>query len=70
VKCRVCDREAAGAYCDRHERAYQNLRERYEAWKQALDVSWKEYLAEVAQNENTGTWAKEVAEALLSRDES
>jgi len=35
-----------------------------------LDVSWKEYLAEVAQNENTGTWAKEVAEALLSRDES
>jgi len=70
LKCRACDQEAAGAYCELHERAYRGLKERYEAWRQALGISWAEYLAEVTKNENTGTWAKEVAEALLSGDES
>jgi len=39
--------------------------EKYEVWKNALDISWKEYLREVAKNAYTGSWVKEVAEQLM-----
>lgn len=64
MKCKVCDKEAVGNYCEAHEIAYKNLVENYDVWKRALSVSWKEYLREVAKNEYTGSWAKEVAEKL------
>ncbi len=48
-----------------HEKARQNLMEKFEAWKKALDLSWKDYLKEIIQNPLTGTRAREVAEALL-----
>jgi len=31
-------------------------------------VDWKNYLKEIAKNPLTGTWAKEVAENLLSEE--
>lgn len=67
MKCRICSREAAkkGEYCELHEKAHQNIIEKFEVWKQALDISWKEYLKEIVKNEYTGIWAKEVAEQLL-----
>lgn len=65
-KCRICDKEAAStSYCMLHEKARQNLMEKFEAWKKALDLSWKDYLKEIIQNPLTGTRAREVAEALL-----
>jgi hypothetical protein len=51
-------------YCSLHERAYQNLAEKFEEWKRALSISWDDYLDQVAKNPLTGTKAREVAEAL------
>ena len=69
MKCKVCDKEAVDDYCEAHESAYKNLVEKYDVWKRALDVSWKEYLREVAKNEYTGSWVKEVAEKLAETGE-
>jgi hypothetical protein len=51
-----------------HAKAYQNLLERYAGWKDALDISWKEYLREIVKNLFTGSRAKEVAELLLTEE--
>ncbi|MEM3783558.1 MAG: hypothetical protein QXY88_00800 [Candidatus Bathyarchaeia archaeon] len=66
MKCKVCSREAVeNDYCELHSRAYQSIMKKYEVWKRALEISWKEYLSEIAKNPFTGEWAKEVAEHLL-----
>jgi len=67
VKCKVCDREAENQYCELHEKAYRNIVKEYDVWKKASDVSWKQYLSEIAKNPSTGLWAREVAESLLSQ---
>ena len=67
--CIVCDRDTLEKYCEVHEKAYQNVVHKFEDWKKALPISWKEYLKEVADNTLTGSWAKEVAEHLLSEPE-
>jgi hypothetical protein len=66
MKCRICNREAVEKYCELHEKAYRSIVQKYDDWKRAMDISWKEYLNEVLQNPYTGSWAKEVAENLIS----
>ena len=70
MKCNVCSREAQvqpqSKYCELHQKAYENIQKKFEAWKKASNVEWKEYLTEVAKNPLTGMWAREVAESLLS----
>lgn len=70
MKCKVCSREiqSQSEYCELHEKAYQNIRQKFEVWKKASGVEWKEYLQEITKNPLTGTWAKEVAENLLSKE--
>ncbi|MEM1589680.1 MAG: hypothetical protein QXZ68_01115 [Candidatus Bathyarchaeia archaeon] len=65
MKCVICGREAVeNGYCDLHAKAYKNVVKKYEVWREALDISWKEYLSEIVKNPFTGEWAKEVAEHL------
>jgi len=66
MKCRICNREAVEKYCELHEKAYRSIVQNYDDWKRAMDISWKEYLNEVLKNPYTGSWAKEVAENLIS----
>ncbi|HKZ93408.1 MAG TPA: hypothetical protein VJ249_02345 [Candidatus Bathyarchaeia archaeon] len=70
MKCKVCSREAQAEpqsqYCDLHQKAYESLQEKFEVWKKASNIDWESYLREIAKNTLTGTWAKEVAENLLS----
>lgn len=68
VKCRICERDAANEYCELHEKAHGNVVQTYESWKGAMDISWKEYLNEVAENPYTGSWAKEVARHLGTKE--
>jgi len=70
LKCKVCSREAQtqSEHCELHEKAYQNIRQKFEVWKKASGVEWKQYLEEIAKNPSTGTWAREVAENLLSKE--
>jgi len=66
LKCTICDKEAVQeGYCELHAKAYKNVVEKYEVWKKALNISWKEYLKEIVKNPFTGEWAKEVAEHLI-----
>ncbi|MEM3765464.1 MAG: hypothetical protein QXU46_00370 [Candidatus Bathyarchaeia archaeon] len=66
MKCAVCNREAVkNGYCELHARAYQSIMKKYEVWKKALEISWKEYLSEIVKNPFTGEWAKEMAEHLI-----
>ena len=68
--CPVCNRRMAenDALCAYHQRAYLNLRDKYDQWKTALGISWNEYLREVADNPNTGEWVREVAQHILQRE--
>jgi hypothetical protein len=70
LNCNVCNREAGeNNYCELHIKAYENIVEKYEVWKKALAISWKEYLSEIVKNPLTGEWAKEVAEYLTKSGE-
>ena len=70
MKCVICNREAAeNSYCELHAKAHESVVEKYEEWKKALEISWKEYLSEITKNPLTGEWAKEVAEHLIESGE-
>ena len=66
MKCKICNRDAEeNAYCSLHLRAYRNIIDKFEVWKQASDISWNEYLIEIQKNSLTGVWAKEVIKDLI-----
>ncbi|MBS7633799.1 hypothetical protein KEJ15_09365 [Candidatus Bathyarchaeota archaeon] len=70
MKCKLCDKETQNKdFCDFHNKAYDNIVEKYTSWKKALSISWKEYLSKVAENPLTGEWAKQVAEHLINSGE-
>jgi len=71
LKCQICSRKATDKdFCELHMKAYESITKKYAAWKKALEISWGEYLSEIAKNPLTGEWAKEVAEYLIKRGEN
>jgi len=69
MKCKVCGREVSeGDFCLLHLKAYENIIKKYDFWRKALQISWKEYLSEIQQNSLTGEWAKEVANYLINNE--
>jgi len=70
LKCKICDREAGeNDYCEFHAKAHENIVEKYEFWREACEITWKEYLSEIVKNPSTGEWAKEMAEYLAKNGE-
>jgi hypothetical protein len=70
LQCAICNREAVEKnYCELHIKAYESVVEKFQEWKNASGISWKEYLSEIAKNPLTGEWAKEVAEHLIESGE-
>jgi hypothetical protein len=68
--CILCSREVDKKdYCKLHSKAYGNIMKKYEQWKKALEISWKEYLSEIAKNPLTGEWARQVAQHVLRSGE-
>ena len=66
MKCPLCDRIVDKKdYCTLHSQAYRNLVKKFESWRKARKISWQEYLNEIAENQFTGEWAKEMAEHLM-----
>jgi hypothetical protein len=48
-----------------HLKALVNLEEAYEAWKEATDIEWREFLKQASERPETGSWARDVAVYLL-----
>jgi len=70
MNCKICSRpNKKEGYCNLHLKAYQNICEKFEAWNNALEVSWIDYLVSISKNSLTGEWAKEVVKYLIE-DES
>ena len=70
MKCAICNREACEkGYCELHTKAYESIAKKYDLWRTALEISWKEYLSKVVKNSLTGEWAREVAEYLIKSGE-
>ena len=67
MKCKICTKETATEYCELHQKAHENLVQKYDNWKKALKTSWEEYLNEIMRNQYSGVWVKEVAEYLISQ---
>jgi len=63
--CKICGRASGREFCDFHEEAIKKLREHFEVWKERKGVSWEGYLREVARNEKTGEWVREVAKYFI-----
>jgi len=69
LNCKICQRKAVTqGFCMIHLKAYENIVEKFDCWRKALTVSWKEYLREIEQNPLTGEWTKEVASYLINNE--
>ncbi|MGQ9720624.1 MAG: hypothetical protein ACUVXA_04785 [Candidatus Jordarchaeum sp.] len=70
MKCPICNLNGyeESGYCENHQSAYFNLKEKFDDWKKSMNVSWQEYLKKVIENENTGEWAREVAIHILEEN--
>jgi len=69
LKCKTCHREAGERdFCLLHMKAYENIVKKYDLWRKALKISWKEYLSKIEQNSLTGEWAREVVNYLVSNE--
>ena len=53
-----------------HLKAHGNLVNRYELWRKALKISWKEYLSQIAESSSAGDWVREVAKYLIENGET
>jgi hypothetical protein len=51
-----------------HSKAYENIVTKYDSWRKAVEVSWREYLREIEKNSLTGEGAKEVAKYLITNE--
>jgi hypothetical protein len=70
--CRLCKRDCAPSspLCEYHLRARRNLDSAYKEWSEAYGgMTWAEYLRRIIKSDETGQWAKEVAE-MLSKETS
>jgi hypothetical protein len=56
-------------YCQFHQKARDHILAKFEQWKKAMDISWKEYLSEIAKNSLSGEWVKEVAQYMIFNEE-
>ena len=70
MNCKICQRKAVTEeLCVTHLEAYENIVEKYDCWRKALKLSWREYLSEIERNPLTGEWTKEVASYLSNSEE-
>lgn len=68
MKCLLCSRETDDDLCRYHAGARKNLESAYAEWVKAYgSLEWKAYLDRVITNDQTGQWAKEVAQLLAGR---
>ena len=71
MNCKVCGQEAVKeGFCLLHLKAHGNLVNRYGLWRKALNISWKEYLSQIAESSSAGDLVREVAKYLIENGET
>lgn len=67
--CRLCYRRRmeGSDYCLHHQRAFENLEEKFATWNKALGMDWVEFLGRVSEMKETGVWAREIAASQLKK---
>ena len=71
LNCKICQRKAVTEeFCQIHLKAHENIVEKFDCWRKASAVSWKEYLSEIERNPLTGEWTKQVAKHLTDNEET
>ena len=69
MKCKICSEDAQeNGFCMMHLKAYQNIIDKFDMWKEASGNIWSQYLFDVQKNSLTGEWAKEVAKYLIKEE--
>ena len=71
-ECIVCGRNPIdnSEYCSYHNEGFENLRDAFEIWKEALDIEWVEFLLRIQEEENLGKWARDVVDHLMQENDS
>jgi len=65
-KCRICDRAVTEeSLCRYHSIAKRNTVNAYRLWKEALGISWKDYLVSLQKCPGCGVWVREASNHLL-----
>ncbi len=65
MKCLLCERETASELCQYHQAAKERVQSAYRLWVEAYGrLEWKDFLHRVIHSDQTGQWAKEIAELL------
>ena len=70
MTCVICYRKSKNEYCSLHETAYRNIIQAYEKWKSSKNLTWKDYLRNLRDNPNSGSWVTEVCSYLLSKEKT
>ena len=47
---------------------YENVVRSYDQWRRALDISWKEYLSQIANDPLTGEWTRQVVQHVMKSE--
>ncbi|MGD0994592.1 MAG: hypothetical protein ABR909_03590 [Candidatus Bathyarchaeia archaeon] len=69
MKCKICSsEEQENGFCILHLKAYQNVIEKFNVWREASGILWIDYLVEIQKNSLTGEWAKEVVKHLIKEE--
>jgi len=71
MSCKICERESVKeGFWEFRYKAKETLADRFDQWRKPLNISWKEYLSQVAENSSAGNWVKEVAKYLIENGET
>jgi hypothetical protein len=70
LQCPICGRKAdEQGYCRLHATVRNIIIKKYDRWRKAMEISWKEYLSEIAKNPLAGEWVREVAQHLIETED-
>ena len=68
------DNDSTNDFCNRHEKAFENVQDTFKEWQLAYGEEYrkKKYLQNLLTNENlvSGKWVKEVVKDLLEAEVS
>ncbi|MCD6085272.1 MAG: DNA topoisomerase I [Desulfurococcales archaeon] len=75
-KCLICNRKCVRSYgtdgmclCEFHALAYEHILKGYSEWREAIGISFTEYLNELLRIKLSGKFVKEVAKVIITRGE-